>query len=138
MLDLDKAFAGGGSLIPRASKYVAQFRRFEHQCRQAGIHRVHCHRHAYAPERYRELTGWNASAAGGPSAKSLTPEQRAADHEARQVIRRVLGHERPEIANVHLSRQAGYRIPSDARVVHGGRRASPLTHATHVAVGNVP
>jgi len=104
LLDQAKAFAGGGSHIPRESKYVDQLRRFEHQCRQAGIHRARGHRHAYAQERYRELTGWNAPAAGGPSSKSLTPEQRAADHEARQVISRELGHERPEIANVYLSR----------------------------------
>ena len=30
-------------------------------------------RHAYAQERYQELTGWAAPAAGGPSASDLTP-----------------------------------------------------------------
>ena len=99
--DEAKAFAGRGSLIPRESKYVDQLRRFEHQCRQAGIHRVHGHRHAYAQQRYRELTGWDAPAAGGPSSKSLTPEQKALDQEARLTISRELGHERESITRVY-------------------------------------
>jgi hypothetical protein len=99
-----KALVGRGSLIPRDGRYVDQLRRFEYQCAQAGIHRVHGHRHAYAQARYRELTGWDAPAAGGPSTRSLTPEQRALDREARQTISRELGHERLQVTSVYLSR----------------------------------
>jgi hypothetical protein len=99
-----KEFAGRGSLIPADRKYVDQLRRFEHQCQQAGIHRVHGHRHAYAQQRYRELTGWSAPSAGGPSSKSMTPEQRAIDREARLMISRELGHEREAVTAVYLSR----------------------------------
>jgi len=104
LLDEAKAFAGRNSLIPRESKYVDQLRRFEYQCRRAGIHHVHGHRHAYAQQRYRELTGWNSPAAGGPSSKSLTPEQRAVDHEARLTISRELGHEREVVTAVYLGK----------------------------------
>ena len=55
---------------------------------------MHGLRHAYAQNRYEELTGWKAPAAGGPDSKSLTPEQRELDREARLTISRELGHER--------------------------------------------
>ena len=104
LLDEAKAFAGRGSLIPRESRYVDQLRRFEHQCRQSSIHRVHGHRHAYAQERYQELTGWSAPAAGGPPSQSLTPEQKGLDQEARLTISRELGHEREAVTAVYLGR----------------------------------
>jgi hypothetical protein len=99
-----KALADRGSLIPRDLRYVEQLHRFSYQCDKAGIHRVHGHRHAYAQARYRELTGWNAPAAGGPSARSLTPEQKWIDREARITISRELGHERSQVTAVYLLR----------------------------------
>jgi len=99
-----KAFAGKGSLIPRDSRYIDQLRRFEYQCSQAGIHQVHGHRHAYAQARYRELTGWNAPAAGGPSSRGLTPAEKEIDRAARLEISRELGHEREQVTAVYLSR----------------------------------
>jgi hypothetical protein len=99
-----KALVGRGSLIPRDSRYVEQLHRFSYQCAQAGIHRVHGHRHAYAQARYRELTGWNAPAAGGPTSKTLTPEQKAIDREARLTVSRELGHEREQVTAIYLGR----------------------------------
>jgi hypothetical protein len=104
LLDEAKSFAGKGSLIPRDSRYIDQLRRFEYQCSQAGIHRVHGHRHAYAQARYRELTGWNAPAAGGPSSRSLTPAQKDIDRAARLTVSQELGHEREQVTSVYLSR----------------------------------
>lgn len=104
LLDEAKAFVGRGSLIPPASRYVDQLRRFEYQCGQAGIQRVHGHRHAYAQARYRELTGWNAPAAGGPSSRSLTPAQKDIDRAARLTISQELGHEREQVTSIYLSR----------------------------------
>ena len=43
-------------------------------------------------------------AAGGPSAKQLSPEQKAVDREARLTISRELGHEREQITAVYLGR----------------------------------
>ena len=104
VLEAAKALAGTGSLIPQELKYVDQLRRFEHQCARAGIHRVHGHRHHYAQERYRELTGWAAPAAGGPMSRALTPEQKEMDREARQVISTELGHDRLAITAVYLGK----------------------------------
>ncbi|CAI1079109.1 hypothetical protein V2T44_11310 [Serratia ficaria] len=50
------------------------------------------------------LTGWKAPAAGGPTARSLTADQRALDMQVRQTIRRELGHERTQITAVYLGR----------------------------------
>jgi hypothetical protein len=65
---------------------------------------VHGHRHAYAQQRYRELTGRVCPAAGGSRSKELTPEERAADREARLAISRELGHEREQISALYLGR----------------------------------
>ena len=58
---------------------------------------MHGLRHAYAQERYEELTGWQCPAAGGPDRQSLTPEQRQLDGEARLTISQELGHEREQV-----------------------------------------
>ena len=97
-----KSLAGRGSLIPPDSRFIEQLNRFTYQCAQAGIHRVHGHRHAYAQARYRELTGWDAPAAGGPSSRSLSPDQKVIDREVRLTISRELGHERQQITAVYV------------------------------------
>jgi len=104
VLDEAKRFAGRGSLIPADKNYVEQLRRFEYQCAQAGIHRVHGHRHEYAQTRYRELTGWAAPAAGGPRSKDLTPAQKTIDHQARLTISGELGHTREQISAIYCGR----------------------------------
>ena len=63
------------------------------------MHGLH---HAYAQDRYEELTGWPCPAAGGPLAKDLTPEQRTLDHEARLTISLELGHEREAVVGAYL------------------------------------
>ncbi len=104
VLDAAKQLAGRGSLIPADRNYVEQLRRFEFQCANAGIHRVHGYRHQYAQTRYQELIGWAAPAAGGPRSRDLTPGQKAIDREARLTISRELGHEREQITAVYLGR----------------------------------
>ncbi len=104
VLNEARRLAQGGSLIPRELRFIDQLQRFKHQCSGAGIHRVHGHRHAYAQARYLEITGWKAPAAGGPTSKALTPEQRALDREARLVVSGELGHEREQVTAVYLGR----------------------------------
>ena len=104
LLDEAKHLAGRGSLIPADKRYIEQLHRFEYQCAQAGINRVHGHRHQYAQTRYREITGWPAPAAGGPRWSELTPQQRVSDREARLTISRELGHERLVVAGIYLGR----------------------------------
>ena len=104
VLDEAKRFAGKGSLIPVEMSYVEQLRRFEYQCDRAGIHRVHGHRHQCAQERYRELTGWSAPAAGGPRSRELTREQKTLDREARLTITGELGHGREQVTAIYCGR----------------------------------
>ena len=101
VLDEAKALAGTtekGSLIP-TEKYIQQVKRFEYQCRKAGINGSHGLRHEYAQRRYRELAGFACPLAGGPKRKDMTPEMRRADHEARLEVSRELGHGRVSIVN---------------------------------------
>jgi site-specific recombinase XerC len=104
VLDEAKAFAGKGSLIPADMRYVDQLQRFKHQCSMAGIHHVHGHRHAYAQARYKELTGWNAPAAGGPRSRELTPAQKEIDHAARLTISEELGHSRTQVVGIYVGK----------------------------------
>jgi len=96
--------AGRGSLIPSNRNYVQQMRVYEGNTRRAGLHHMHGLRHAYAQTRYKELTGWECPAAGGPIARELTPEQRERDHEARLTISRELGHERAAVVGAYLGK----------------------------------
>ncbi len=85
-------------------RYVEQLKRFETQCNKVGIHHVHGLRHHYAQERYRELTGWECPANGGPKSKALTPEQKLIDREARLTISGELGHEREQVTAQYVGR----------------------------------
>lgn len=104
VLDRAHKLAGKGSLIPSARNYVQQLRIYEGHTLRAGLSKMHGLRHAYAQRRYEELTGWKSPAAGGPSSKSLTSEQRALDREVRLIISRELGHEREQVTSVYLCR----------------------------------
>jgi len=104
VLNEAKALAGAGSLIPAEMSYRDQLNRFKAQTARAGIDHVHGLRHAYAQSRYAELTGWKAPAAGGPSSKQLSPEQKVSDREVRLIISCELEHEREQITAVYLGR----------------------------------
>ena len=104
VLDRAHKLAGKGSLIPSNRNYCQQLRIYEGHTIRAGLSKMHGLRHAYAQRRYEELTGWKPPAAGGPSCKSLTREQRDQDHHARLLISRELGHEREQVSSVYLGR----------------------------------
>lgn len=101
VLDRARQLAGKGSLIPSAKNYRQQLRLYEAETARAGLSRMHGLRHAYAQNRYEELTGWRSPAAGGPAVKTLTPEQKRIDQQARLTISLELGHERPQIVAVY-------------------------------------
>ena len=69
-----------------------------------GLSKMHGLRHAYAQQRYRELTGWPSPHAGGPSKRELTEAQQASDQQARLTISEELGHVREQITAVYLGR----------------------------------
>ncbi len=73
---------------------------YERHTVNAGLHKMHGLRHAYAQCRYEELTGRPAPAAGGATAKELSPAQRDQDRKVRLLISR----EREQITTVYLGR----------------------------------
>ena len=96
--------AGRGSLIPPSRDYRQQLRIYEGHTQRAGLSKMHGLRHAYAQQRYEELTGWHSPVAGGPATRSLSQEQRALDLKARAVISKELGHNRSNVTGVYLGR----------------------------------
>jgi hypothetical protein len=105
LVDEAKAIAKGKSLIPsRFATYIDYLKHFRYECERIGIHAFHGHRHFYAQARYKELTGWDCPARGGPTSKQLTREQKVIDHEARVAISHEMGHGREQITAVYLGR----------------------------------
>jgi len=104
VLNRARRLAGLGSLIPSNRNYVQQMRIYEGNTCRAGLSKMHGLRHAYAQNRYEELTGWKAPAAGGPVAKDLTPEQRETDREVRLKISREMGHDREAVVSAYLGK----------------------------------
>lgn len=102
VLEQAKVLAGRGSLIPPHRKYIEQLRIYERQTANAGLSKMHGLRHAYAQQRYQELTGWPSPHAGGPARSTLKSEQRATDSAARLIVSRELGHTREQITSVYL------------------------------------
>ena len=102
VLNRARQLAGNGSLIPSSRNYRQQLRIYERLTANAGLSKMHGLRHAYAQQRYQELTGWPAPAAGGPRVRALTPEQKLIVKGVRLTISRELGHERPQIVAVYL------------------------------------
>lgn len=97
-----KRFAGKGSLIPTNKNYIQQLRTYERNVSNAGFDRLHGLRHAYAQQRYEELTGWKSPIQGGPNRRDLPEELKQRDTDARLTISREMGHERLEIVAVYI------------------------------------
>jgi len=104
VLDRAHQLAGRGSLIPSARNYRQQLRIYERHTANAGLSKMHGLRHAYAQQRYQELTGWSAPAAGGPTVQVLRPAQKQLDQQARLTISQELGHERLQIVAIYLGK----------------------------------
>jgi integrase len=104
VLDRAHRLAGAGALIPSDKQYIQQLRVYERHTTQAGLSRLHGLRHAYAQQRYLDLTGWLSPAAGGPTAAQLSPQQKQQDRAARLIISQELGHVREQISAVYLGR----------------------------------
>ena len=99
-----KKAAGTGALIPRHLNFIQQLKCYENACSNVGLSKVHGLRHEYAQRRYFELTGMESPKAGGLTSKSLSPEEKEIDRDARMVISKELGHERESITVTYLGR----------------------------------
>lgn len=93
-----------GSLIPRNKMYKDQIGTFERSMAKVGLSRSHGARHAYAQERYRDLTNRDCPAKGGKTSNELTKAEKAIDRSAREQISQELGHEREQVTAQYLGR----------------------------------
>ena len=102
----------GKSMIPKGMSYVDFQQECYEQAKIAGIS-FHPERHAYAQERYTEITGAPAPIDAGWSRKeriiqlaihlkTSEDEARVIDHDARLTISIELGHNRVGISNAYL------------------------------------
>jgi hypothetical protein len=96
--------AGKGSLIPAERSYIQHLRVYVRQIMNAGLSKMHGLRHAYAQQRYFELTGWPCPVAGGPKSHTLSSNDQRIDKKARLTISRELGHVREQIVAIYIGR----------------------------------
>ncbi len=103
LIDEAKELAKGKSLVaPGYATYRDYLQHFRAESARVGIHAFHGHRHFYAQARYKELTGSECPARGGPTSKQFTAKRKAIDREAREVISHEMGHNREAITAVYL------------------------------------
>ena len=95
------AFAGSGSLIPAHLNYVQQLRKYEYACSKIGLHKPHGLRHAYAQERYTELSGLEPPVHRDDEVR-LTADEREVDTASRLAVSRELGHNRVDVVGVYI------------------------------------
>ena len=96
------AFCGLDSLIPRGLKFYEQRGRYEYQTRKAGLSALHGLRHAYAQQRFFDMTGQPCPALGGKRRRDMTSHERAVDDAVRLDISEELGHSRVDITTIYL------------------------------------
>jgi site-specific recombinase XerD len=106
VLDRAKALVKlkSASLIPADKTYAQHLHSYESQCARAGLDKMHGLRHAYAQDRFLELTGFPCPVMGGPTLATMTPAQVEADRDARVIISAELGHGREAITTAYLGR----------------------------------
>jgi hypothetical protein len=110
LLTAIKQIPAGQSLIASARTYKQHLGHYQKQTRQMGIIKCHGLRHAYAQQRYHELTrqfdprnkGLLCPIAGGKPTRSLNKSERAIDRRAREIISNQLGHSRPTILRIYI------------------------------------
>jgi len=95
------ALVGSGSLIPAHLKYVDQLRRYEYACSKVGLHKPHGLRHAYAQDRYTELSGLEPPVHRA-DAVVLTADEREVDTASRLAVSRELGHNRVDVVGAYI------------------------------------
>ena len=104
LLDRCHVVVGNGSMIDDKYNYVQAMKAYEKACERANLRNVHGHRHMYAQERYKEITGRDCPKSGGQVSKKLNQDEKNQDYKARMIISSELGHGREEITVNYLGR----------------------------------
>ena len=101
----------GKSLIPDSDSYKKHLNRYVNQTtRLMGLKNLHGLRHAYAQNRYRELTayfspngnGWDCPFLGGKNKNQMNDAERSIDMKVKHILSRELGHSRTNVTEVYL------------------------------------
>lgn len=106
-----EAVKPGQSLIYEGESYVSQLNRYAYQTRVMGLRKLHGLRHAYAQNRYKELTkffdpenkGWECPFNGGKEPSEMSKQEQTIDTKVRMILTRELGHSRLNILKSYLS-----------------------------------
>ncbi|WP_299144037.1 integrase domain-containing protein [uncultured Vibrio sp.] len=93
-----------GSLIHKNVSYKKMRDKYDNAVKSVGLGKCHGLRHAYAQERYRDLTGREPSVRGGMSRNEMTSEQREQDFAIRVQISRELGHGRIDVVAQYIGK----------------------------------
>jgi hypothetical protein len=104
LLDQCEALVGNNSMIEKGSNYINARDALDKACQRAEIKNMHGFRHAYAQERYQEITGHLSPKQGGIISKDMSAEQKIIDSNARLIISKELGHSREEITVIYLGK----------------------------------
>lgn len=96
LLNKIKELTPRGSLIEKDKTYIQAVKTFEKHCQDNNL-KMHGLRHAYALDRYKELTGRNAPV----RSDEPTPKDKI-DLATREMISKELGHNRVDITNNYL------------------------------------
>lgn len=99
----------GESLIPNDRTYKQHLNRYKTETKAMGVCKLHGLRHAYAQQRYKELTqqfdnkgrGLICPIDGGKKYRALNTAEKIMDRKARQIISRELGHSRISITKIY-------------------------------------
>jgi len=98
----------GHSLIPQDKNYKQHRNYYDYCARDIGLKNLHGLRHAYAQNRYAQLTnqetngnGWKCPHQGGIKYHAMTATQRKVDQKVRFIISNELGHSRVGIVKVY-------------------------------------
>lgn len=110
LLKAVKQVPKGLSFIPKDRTYKQHLSHYQIQTKKMDLHKCHGLRHAYAQQRYHELTqqfdrqqkGLLCPIAGGKSTKLLSKEEKRIDKRAREIVSRELGHSRLAITRCYL------------------------------------
>jgi len=102
LLDEVTRLVGANSLIPSNKTFIQQYKRYEEVARQLELRGLHGLRHAYAQERYKQLTGRDCSHQGGMKYKQMDAEQKTLDRKARLIISNELGHNRIDNVAIYI------------------------------------
>ncbi|KTD19421.1 phage integrase N-terminal domain-containing protein [Legionella israelensis] len=98
------------SLIPENRTYKSHLSHYQKQIELLGVNKLHGLRHAYAQNRYHELTAQLSPTKtpllcpiqGGKSSKDLSSEEKIIDRTAREILSTLLGHSRISITRLYL------------------------------------